>query len=276
MEEVLLSVVVMESDARGILRRNCLSINKQVVRAGVSGDKIRRMKTTVRRSGSAAAQQHVGAIGAAPVRVAAPAPGRSAARAVVQPADEAAVPGRVAAPLPPRRTQAQRRAQAEQRLLDAALEIVARTGSVRMTLAQVGEAAGYSRGLAAHRFGSKAGLLRALAAHINARFVAQIPTASANLSGLAVIRRNIRVYFERTDRTWTTTRALLVMMTEGFMEGSAMRGDLAEYNRAALAALEKHIRIGIGVEHAKLVEGLRRIDSFFVRHGAAAGGGGPA
>jgi len=63
--------------------------------------------------------------------------------------------------------------------------------------------------------------------------------------GLAVIRRNIRVYFERTDRTWTTTRALLVMMTEGFMEGSAMRGDLAEYNRAALAALEKHIRIGI-------------------------------
>ena len=185
------------------------------------------MKTTVRRSGSAAAQQHEGAIGAAPGRVA------------------AAVPGRAAAPLQPRRTQAQRRAQAEQRLLDAALEIVARTGSVRMTLAQVGEAAGYSRGLAAHRFGSKAGLLRALAAHINARFVAQIPAASANLSGLAVIRRNIRVYFERTDRTWTTTRALLVMMTEGFMEGSAMRGDLAEYNRAALAALEKHIRIGI-------------------------------
>jgi len=124
------------------------------------------MKTTVRRSGSAAAQQHVGAIGEAPGRVAAPAPGR------------------VAAPLQPRRTQAQRRAQAEQRLLDAALEIVARTGSVRMTLAQVGEAAGYSRGLAAHRFGSKAGLLRALAAHINARFVAQIPAASANLTGL--------------------------------------------------------------------------------------------
>jgi len=144
-----------------------------------------------------------------------------------------------------RRTQAERREEAERRLLDAALEIVARTGSVRMTLAQVGEAAGYSRGLAAHRFGSKAGLPRALAADINARFLAQIRTESTTLSGLAVIRRNIRIYFGRTDHTWTTTRALLVMMTEGFMEGSDMRGDLAQYNRAALAALEKHIRVGI-------------------------------
>jgi aspartate/methionine/tyrosine aminotransferase len=39
--------------------------------------------------------------------------------------------------------------------------------------------------------------------------------------------------------------------------------------------IEKHIRIGIGVEHAKLVEGLRRIDSYVARHGASARGGGP-
>jgi len=63
----------------------------------------------------------------------------------------------------PRRTQAARREEAERRLLEAALGVVARRGSVRMTLAEVGEAAGYSRGLPAHRFGSKAGLLRARA-----------------------------------------------------------------------------------------------------------------
>ncbi|CAN0427695.1 unnamed protein product, partial [Phaeothamnion confervicola] len=71
-----------------------------------------------------------------------------------------------------RRTQTERREEAERRLLDAALAIVARTGTVRLTLAEVGEAAGYSRGLPAHRFGSKAGLLRALVAHIHARFQA--------------------------------------------------------------------------------------------------------
>jgi AcrR family transcriptional regulator len=76
-------------------------------------------------------------------------------------------------PRPRRRTQAERREQAERRLLDAALAVVARRGSVRMTLAEVGEAAGYSRGLPAHRFGSKAGLLRALAAHIGELFRSQ-------------------------------------------------------------------------------------------------------
>ena len=68
-----------------------------------------------------------------------------------------------AAGRPPRRSHAQRREESERRMLDAALAIVARRGTVRMTLAEVGEAAGYSRGLPAHHIGSKAGLVQALA-----------------------------------------------------------------------------------------------------------------
>ena len=146
---------------------------------------------------------------------------------------------------PPRRTQTQRREEAERRLLDAALSIVARTGTARLTLAEVGAAAGYSRGLATHRFGNKAGLLRALAAHINARFHDQLRAAPARSDGLDAILGNIRVYFGRTDRTWTTTRALLVMMTEGMMENAELKSDMAAYNRTALAFFETHIRIGI-------------------------------
>ncbi|MBC7726703.1 MAG: hypothetical protein H7242_03680, partial [Microbacteriaceae bacterium] len=58
---------------------------------------------------------------------------------------------------PGRRSHAERREEAERRLLAAALELVARRGSVRMTLA-------------AHRFGSKAGLVHALAGYIGERF----------------------------------------------------------------------------------------------------------
>jgi AcrR family transcriptional regulator len=144
-----------------------------------------------------------------------------------------------------RRTQAERREEARHKLLDAALDIVARTGTVRLTLAEVGEAAGYSRGLPAHRFGSKAGLLRALAAHINARFQEQLRAAPPRSDGLDAIRGNISVYFSRTDRHWTTTRALLVMMTEGIMEGATLKADMAAYNRAALAFFEAQIRIGV-------------------------------
>lgn len=145
----------------------------------------------------------------------------------------------------PRRTQAERREEAERRLLEAALVIVARRGTVRMTLAEVGAAAGYSRGLAAHRFGSKAGLLRAVAGEIHRRFQAQLDAAPARAPGLDAIRGNISVYFGRTDRAWTTTRALLAMMTEGFMEGAGLKKDMAAYNRAALRFFETHIRAGV-------------------------------
>ncbi|MGE0312728.1 MAG: TetR/AcrR family transcriptional regulator [Lautropia sp.] len=146
---------------------------------------------------------------------------------------------------PPRRTQAQRRERAERRLLDAALAIVARRGSVRMTLAEVGVAAGYSRGLPAQHFGSKAGLLRALAAHIGVRFREQREAAPARRPGLDAIRGAISVYFGRSDADWTSTRALLVMMTEGLMDESAMRDDVVAYNRSSLAFFEAHLRIAV-------------------------------
>lgn len=114
-----------------------------------------------------------------------------------------------------------------------------------MTLAEVGEAAGYSRGLPAHRFGSKAGLLRALAAYIGERFRAQRDAAPPRAPGLDSIRGSISVYFSRADHNWTSTRALLVMMTEGFMEGSELRENVMAYNRSARSYFEQHIQIGI-------------------------------
>lgn len=63
---------------------------------------------------------------------------------------------------PTRRTQEQRRAETARRVLDAATELIARTGSRSVTLAQVGEAAGYSRGIVYHQFGSRERLVEAV------------------------------------------------------------------------------------------------------------------
>jgi len=154
-------------------------------------------------------------------------------------------PAAAAAPRP-RRTHAERREEAERRLLDAAMAIVARRGSVRMTLAEVGEAAGYSRGLPAHRFGSKAGLVHALAGYIGERFGQQRQQGPAAAPGLAAILGNIHFYFSRKGGAWVSTRALLVMMTEGCMEpDTGLRAEVAAYNRTALAWFEQHIRTGI-------------------------------
>lgn len=144
-----------------------------------------------------------------------------------------------------RKTQAERREEAEQRLLDAALRIVADKGSVRMTLAEVGEAAGYSRGLPAHHFGNKLGLLQALAGHIHQRFQRDLQAGPRGHEGIEAIRTMISVYFGRTDENWTATRALLVMMTEAFMADSGLSDCMSNYNRMAVASLERDIRRGI-------------------------------
>jgi len=47
-------------------------------------------------------------------------------------------------------------------MLEAAADLIVEVGYHRMTLADIGERAGYSRGLATMRFGSKAGLVRGL------------------------------------------------------------------------------------------------------------------
>ncbi|MBM7061731.1 TetR/AcrR family transcriptional regulator [Pseudomonas sp. UL073] len=151
-----------------------------------------------------------------------------------------------ATPAPVRRTQTERRAEAEQRLLLAARKIVARKGWVGMTLAEVGEEAGYSRGLAAHHFGNKAGLLRALAGFVNTQFMdmvdAEVPQRS---HGLAVLKGFVSVYLGRRDNEWTNTRALLALMAEAVTEDSETVQILAEYNRSVQEYLARQVRTGI-------------------------------
>jgi AcrR family transcriptional regulator len=69
-----------------------------------------------------------------------------------------------------RRTQGERRTEAERRLVAAAAELVGEIGPSRVTLANVGERAGYSRGLATHHFGSKGALMQRLVDTVTVQF----------------------------------------------------------------------------------------------------------
>ena len=63
------------------------------------------------------------------------------------------------------RTHAERRREAETRIVQAAFDIVARRGVDQLTLAEAGEEAGYSRALPAHYFENRENLLAAVAEH---------------------------------------------------------------------------------------------------------------
>lgn len=88
----------------------------------------------------------------------------------------------IAAPAPPRRTQAERRAESEERLLTAAAEIIASEGYLACTLDRVGERAGFSRGLASRKYGSKDGLIEAVIWRVSAHVHEEVDAAIAGIA----------------------------------------------------------------------------------------------
>ena len=71
----------------------------------------------------------------------------------------------------PRRTQVERRTEAEKALLEAAVRLFASKGIDQTSLAEIGEEAGYGRGLVNYHFGSKAVLVERLAELTQRAFV---------------------------------------------------------------------------------------------------------
>lgn len=110
---------------------------------------------------------------------------------------------------PARRTQEQRRAETERRVLDAALELIARSGSRAVTLAEVGEAAGYSRGVVYHHFGSRERLLEAVVDEAQ-RFA--VPAYRGD--GLDYLARIIEAYLRNVVRRTPSARAFLQLWGE--------------------------------------------------------------
>ncbi len=110
---------------------------------------------------------------------------------------------------PARRTQEQRRAETERRVLDAAMALIARSGSRAVTLAEVGEAAGYSRGIVYHHFGSRERLLEAVVDEAQ-RF--DVPVYQGD--GLDHLARIIEAYLRNVVRRTPSARAFLQLWGE--------------------------------------------------------------
>src|SRR5881398_3453227 len=81
-----------------------------------------------------------------------------------------------------RRTQQQRRDQAETALLNAAAELAVEHGVRSLTLARVGERAGYSRGIVTHHFGGKQALVERLARATQTGFVPGLEDVEAGIA----------------------------------------------------------------------------------------------
>jgi AcrR family transcriptional regulator len=88
---------------------------------------------------------------------------------------------------PRRLTQAERTALSDTRMFNAAMQLISEQGATRTTLKEICERAGYSRGLANYRFGSKDAFLQELLRHFNHAWVDQLRSYTEGRRGWEAI-----------------------------------------------------------------------------------------
>ncbi|MDT5075522.1 MAG: hypothetical protein QOJ80_159 [Mycobacterium sp.] len=144
-----------------------------------------------------------------------------------------------------RRTQEERRTDAEQRLLAAAAELIAEAGPTGVTLASIGERAGYSRGLATHHFGSKGAMMQRLVDSVTSEFREQVFVESTSDTVLDQALGLVRAYFHELAQARPANRARLVLWADAVATGAPdVRSAMLASDRAFREELAKRIQRG--------------------------------
>ena len=155
---------------------------------------------------------------------------------------------------PTRRTQAERVAESDTRMLQAAMLLVATRGYMQTTLEAIGTEAGYSRGLVSHRFGSKDRLLEALLKRVTEDFRQRLLLRLKGLSGLDAVFCQIDCYLEGMDDPPLASRAFFVLMLESIGPAPQIRQHFAQFGKRWQAALTRTLSKGqqLGGIHADI------------------------
>lgn len=144
---------------------------------------------------------------------------------------------------PTRRSQAERRDESERGLLRAATEIIVERGVNAATFEAIGARAGYSRGLATQKFGSKQGMIEALINHLHDR-------QNELLDSLGVDR------MPGLDAVLT--------YVDGYLQELSMKGESRAYFMLLASAIGdlSALRTAFAASHEKVE---RRLEAWFMR-----------
>jgi AcrR family transcriptional regulator len=94
------------------------------------------------------------------------------------------------------RTQAERTAISDKAMIAAAIELILERGTDKTTLQAIGEKAGYSRGLATYRFGSKAGLFDEICKSIGRHWLDYLNAGVGNQVGVEAMCTALDSFFQ--------------------------------------------------------------------------------
>jgi AcrR family transcriptional regulator len=144
-----------------------------------------------------------------------------------------------------RLTQNERAALSDARMADAAIRLICERGAAATTLKDVGIEAGYSRGLASYRFGSKAGLWAFLIRTIGEEWLAELQAAVAGTTGVDTIQAAVDAHcsflLESSDRV----RAFYILWFDSVGPDEELRAVIAGAHARRQKDVEEWIEQGI-------------------------------
>jgi AcrR family transcriptional regulator len=127
--------------------------------------------------------------------------------------------------------QAERSAQSDKKMFEAAIELINERGTAKTTLKDIGEHAGYSRGLASYRFGSKDGLWMELFDKFDDIWKQHIAEYIKDKSGLDALRCAIHAQRDIFRAESGYLRAMYILWYESLGEASDIRASLAHHHK---------------------------------------------
>lgn len=149
---------------------------------------------------------------------------------------------------PERRTQAARSALSDSRMLDAAVALICERGAAGTTLKDVGERAGYSRGLASYRYGNKGGLFAFMIRSIGEAWLRELQRAVKDQVGMAAIAAATDAHYRFIVEGSDHIRAFYMLWFDSIGPDPALRrvvANIHERRRRDVAAwIEKGIAAG--------------------------------
>ncbi len=158
------------------------------------------------------------------------------------------------------RTQSERREESDARMIRAGMKLIAKNGVSGTTLADIGMAAGYSRGLPIYAFGTKDGFLVALLRSMEVWFEKHLHKQLEGKTGLEALRARIKTHFFSLRRDPIAIAALFSIFTESFFGNASLKVEVERFVGQWRRGFARHL------EEAYRAGEISKID--FERHGA--------
>ncbi len=145
----------------------------------------------------------------------------------------------------PRRTQAERRADSEQRLLRASVELIVEQGLDNTSLADIGRRVGASHALVNHRFGSKDDLVDRIIEAATEHYADAARRTIGRRTGLAALLATCALYLDLVEDEDPLGRVHVVMWSEAIANSATRRPAQLEWDRLFRAFVGGLIEDGV-------------------------------